>query len=172
MAFNATGFATDGKPFDLGSGFDGGGASFSATLLGTSVSNQNVRFNLGKPDLANTVSARGQKIALPRGKFASLWMLGAAVEGSQKAQNFVVTYADGSQITLLQNISDWFAPQSFPGETRAVKMNGRNMGNGTRDPRTFYAYSYGFDLDKTKAVASVTLPDNPNVKILAVSVAG
>ncbi len=171
-AFNTSGFATDAKQFDATTGFDGGGASYSAALLGTGVTNQNVRFNIGKPDVANTVSARGQKIALPKGKFGSLWFLGAAVEGSQKAQTFVVNYADGTQTTLVQNVSDWFAPQSFPGETRAVSMNYRNMGSGTRDPRTFYAYSYGFPLDKTKEVASVTLPDNPNVRILGMSLGG
>ena len=32
-----------------------------------------------------------------------------------------VTYTDGTTQKLVQNFSDWFQPQSFPGESRAVK---------------------------------------------------
>ena len=170
-AFNGRGIVKDGAPFPANSGFDEGGAAFSSQLLGTTLTWKNVPFNIGAPDANNLISARGQSIALPEGKYASLWFLGSGVGGSQKGQEFLVTYSDGSTQTLAQNLSDWYLPQDFPGESRAVKMDYRNMSNGARDPRSFYAYSYGFALDAGKTVQSLKLPNNPAVKILAVSLA-
>ena len=50
-----------------------------------------------------------------------------------------MTYTDGTTQTLSQNFSDWFVPQRFPGETRAVKMAYRNLSDGKRDARPFYS---------------------------------
>jgi hypothetical protein len=169
--FNASGFAKDGARFAGNSGFDLGGATFSANLLGASQTWKDVKFNLGPAAGNNIVAAQGQVLALPAGKYASLWILGAAVEGNQKAQEFKVSYTDGSSETTVQHVSDWYQPGSFPGESRAVKMDYRNMGDGSRDPRTFFAYSYGFKLDPAKTVQSLTLPSNPNVKVMAVTLA-
>ena len=130
-----------------------------------------VQFNFGTPDKSNVISAKKNVIALPANKFASLWVLGAAVEGGQRAQEFVVTYSDGTTQILFQNMSDWFAPQRFPGESRGVRVRYRNMANGVKDPRSFSLYRYGFALDKTKTVKSLTLPDNPNIRIAAISLA-
>ena len=170
-AFNSAGFVKDEALFSDSAGFDAGGAAFSATLLGTTQTANNVRFDLGPAEGNNLISSAGQIIALPNEKFASLWLLGAAVEGNQMAQTLTVTYTDGTTQKLAQNFSDWYQPRNFSGESRAVKMDYRNMSNGSRDARTFYAYSYGFSLDADKTVQSVTLPDNANVKILAMSVA-
>lgn len=169
--FTTSGFYRDGARFGGNVGFDEGGAAFPAATLGTSVTWKNVRFDLGKADQANVVASRGQKVALKEGKYGSLWLLAAAVEGNQMAQDFVVNYKDGSQQSFAQNVSDWYSPGGFPGESRAVKFEYRVLGDGTKDPRPFYAYSYGFALDKNKEVASVVLPNNPNVKVLAVTVA-
>ncbi len=170
-AFNASGFVADEALFSDSAGFDGGGASFSANLLGKTQTFQNVRFDLGPSAGNNLVSSAGQTVKLPNEKFASLWLLAAAVEGNQMAQTLTVTYSDGTTQTLAQNFSDWYQPRKFPGESRAVKMDYRNLADGSRDPRPFFAYSYGFALDANKTVQNVTLPDNANVKVLAMSVA-
>ncbi len=178
-SFNAHGFAKDGATLPMAGGFDGEGSTFSAALLGSSQTWNGVRFNLGSAEGNNIVSSQsnvgfdapGTVLALPEGKHASLWILGASVEGSQMAQEFKVNYADGTSETLVQNMSDWYQPRSFVGESRAVKMPYRNMANGARDARTFYAYSYGFALNPAKTVRSLQLPNNPNVKILALTLA-
>lgn len=169
-AFNNVGITKDGAPFDANTGFDGGGASFSSGI-GTTVNAGGVRFSLGEPDKNNIIAASGNTIALPANKFSSMWLLAAAVEGGQRNQNFVVTYTDGTKQTLVQNLSDWFSPQSFPGETRGVKSTYRNLADGEKDPRPFALYRYGFNLDATKTVQSLTLPNNPNVRIAAISLA-
>ena len=170
-AFNTVGFVKDTATFPVTGGFDGGGASYSATLLGATQTWKNVQFHLGPNTSANVISAQGQVISLPAGNYSSLWLLGAVVEGNQMAQRLTVTYTDGTTETLVQSFSDWYQPRSFPGESRAVKMAYRNMANGARDARTFYAYSYGFSLNPDKSVQSLILPNNPNVKILATSLA-
>ena len=83
---------------------------------------------------------------------------------------FTITYTDGTTEELAQNLSDWFQPQNFPGETRAVKMAYRNLSSGEKDARSFYLYSYGFSTPAAKTIKTLTLPQNPYVKIVAVSV--
>ena len=170
-AYNTVGLTKNGASFGAEAGFDGGGASFSSDLVGRSQTSKEVKFTIGAPGVNNVVAARGNILALPQKKATTLWMLAAAVEGSQNAQEFTVTYTDGTTQTLTQNFSDWYAPQNFPGESSAVKMDYRNMMDGTKDPRPFSLYSYGFALDGSKTVKSLKLPDNPNVRIAAVSLA-
>jgi hypothetical protein len=100
-----------------------------------------------------------------------LWLLGAAIEGNQKAQSFILAYADGSTEQLTQHFSDWYQPRDLPRGSRAMKMAYRNLADGMRDVRTFFAYSYGFALNPAKTVQSLTLPDNANVRLLAATLA-
>lgn len=169
--FNTVGITRDAASFNVSNGFDGGGAAFSSNLLGTSLTAKGVQFTLGAAGANNIVSAQGSAIPLPRSRFSSLWLLGAAVEGGQRNQTLLVTYTDGTTQTFAQNFSDWFSPQGFPGETRGLRMDYRNMADGARDPRPFSLYAYGFALDKTKTVQQLTLPNNPNIRIAAISLA-
>ena len=168
-AFNAVGITSDSSRFALTSGFDGGGTAYSGASLGQSQTSQGVPFQIGLPDAPNTVSCRGQVLTLPAGSYSGLWLLGAAINGGQNAQTMTVTYTDGTTADLSQNFSDWFQPAHFPGESEAVKTAYRNGADGEKDPRTFYAYSYGFALNPQKTVKTLTLPDNDSVKILAVT---
>jgi len=170
-AFSAVGIFSGGAAALETGGVDGEGNGYAAQLLGPAQTWKGVEFHLGRADAPDLVSCHGQVIPLPSGPHASLWLLGAAVEGSQTAQTFTVTYTDGTTQALVQNLSDWFQPGGFPGESRAVKMPYRLSAHGARDPRPFYAYSYGFRLDGAKTVQSVTLPSNEYVKILALTLA-
>ena len=166
-AFNTVGITSDGKSFALTSGLDGGGTAYSAALLGRSVTWQGIPFQLGPPDASDTMSCRGQFVALPAGRYAALWLLGTAINGSQNGQAVTVTYTDGTQAVFAQNFSDWYQSGRFVGERRAVKMPYRNTGDAAKDPRTFNVYAYGFPLDPLKTVKSLTLPNNDSVKVLA-----
>jgi hypothetical protein len=85
---------------------------------------------------------------------------------------FKVTYTDGTTSVFTQNLSDWFTPQNFSGETKALTMAYRDNGQGQRDNRTFYLYEYKLTLTATKTVATITLPNNRNVVVLAASLSG
>jgi len=170
VPFDQVGFYADGAKFSESLGFDQGGAAFSGALLKAPVTSHGVTFNLGSPGSPNILVANGQVLNLS-GTHKSVWVLAAAVDGGQHDETVTVTYQDGTATEVVQNFSDWFVPEDFPGEVRALKMPYRVMSDGSRDPRTFYAYAYGFPLDGTKAVRSITLPKNPSIRILSVALA-
>lgn len=156
----------DGTKFSTSGGFDDGGAAFSASLLKSPIQTHGVTFTFG----TSAMSAKGQNFSLT-GKHRSLWLLASAIEGGQRDQELKLTYEDGTTVTLHQNFSDWFQPENFPGEVKALKMAYRNLADGSRDPRPFYVYAYGYPLDGSKTLKSLTLPNNSNVRVLAVSLA-
>ncbi len=167
-AFNVQGLSTDGSTYSNG-GLDGGGATYSANVLGPSRALSNVLFKFGAANQPDAISGTGQTVNLPAGQFPRLFLLGTGVQGSQTSQTITVNYTDGTSSTFVQSFSDWFTPQNFPGEVEAVAMSHRNLNNGTEDTRTFNLYGYVFRLNSSKTVQSITLPNNPFVLVLAVT---
>jgi hypothetical protein len=167
-AYNVNAMVMDGLPF-AGGGLDGGlnGSStdYSANLIGAQQTIGGALFYFGPANAPDAVSAK--TVLLAPGQFSSISLLATGVNGSQLAQVFKVTYTDGTSSIFTQNLSDWFTPQTFSGETNAMAMLYRDNGQGQRDNRTFYLYEYKFVLNATKTVASITLPNNRNVVVLA-----
>jgi hypothetical protein len=157
----------DGSKFANSSSMDGGGFSYSGNLLAPQQAWNGVQFKLGAPNVADAVT--GREIVLPAARFRSLNMLATAVDGSQVDQLFTVNYADGTHQEVKQSLSDWYAPSNFPGEFKAVTMPYRLSGEGQKDEHTFYLYAYSFDLDPTREVRSINLPDNEAALVFAVS---
>jgi len=164
--FTLSGIYTDGSTYTTG-GLDGGGYSYSANLLTPSRVFNGVLFDFGPANAPDAVAGAGQSLSLPAGEFSTLMLLATAVEGNQASQTFTVNYTDGSNSKFTQSLSDWFTPQNFHAESEAVAMPYRNFDNGTKDKRTFNLYAYHFSLNSTKTVQSVTLPDDPDVVVLA-----
>jgi Putative Ig domain len=169
--YNRAGIYTDATTFTNPptGGVDGVGSAYSGTLLGNSQTWNNTPFAFGPLNATNVISCAGQTITLPPGNYSRLEMLGTGVNGSQAAQPFVVTYTDSTTSTFAQGLSDWFSPESYAGESRAVSMSHRDNANGTTDNRTFYLYGYSFALNSTKTIQSLRLPDNANDIITAIS---
>jgi O-glycosyl hydrolase len=168
-AFNiGSAIVTDGSAF-TGGGLDNGGASYSANLLGSSLTIGGVTFNLGPANSTDAVSST--TVALPAGRFSTLRVLAAGVNGNQRSQVFSVRFSDSTSQSFTQSVSDWFTPQSFTGESVAKAMSHRDSSDGTTDNRTFDLYAYSFSLDASKTVSSLTLPNNRNVVVLAVTLA-
>ena len=164
-AANVTGFGKSGSPVPNG-GLDTGGYAFATELLGTSLNWAGSSFTIraaGAPDAASYAT-----IPLPQGSFSAVKLLATAVNGSQLNQAFVVTYTDGSTSTITQNMSDWFKPQNYPGESLALAMPYRLTPSGAQDPRTFNLYGYSLAINPAKTVKSLTLPKNRSVVVLAV----
>jgi hypothetical protein len=169
--YNRAGMYTDGTTFTNPptGGIDGGGAAYSATLLGGSQTWNGVQFNLGPPNATNVISCASQTIPLPPGNYSTLRMLATGVQGNQISQSLGVTSADGTTATFTQSFSDWFSPQNFPGESKAVILGHRNSNNGTKDNRTFYLYGYSFTLNSSKVLQSVRLPTDANLIVTSIS---
>ena len=161
------GLVTDGAVFLSGSGLDGGGRAYSANLLGTAVTAGGTPFVIAAPNAPGAVSSA--TVALPAGKFATLKLLAAGVNGNQVSQTFTVTYTDGTTSTFTQSLSDWCTPQGYTGESKAILMTYRDNSNGTRDTRPMTLYGYTFNLSASKTVASIKLPSNRNVVVLAMN---
>lgn len=170
-AFNTVGIYKDGTTFGATDGVDAGGAAYSAAVLTSPVTSKGVTFNVGPAEASDFVTCQSNVIPLHADSASSLWLLASAVDGNQMNQTFTVTYTDGTTQALLQNISDWYQPQEYAGEVRALKMPYRNLGNGQKDNRTFNLYAYAFSINAGKTVKSLTCPDNPSVKIAAISLA-
>jgi hypothetical protein len=167
QAFNVTGIYNDGSAFAPSAGLDHGGYAFSEQLLGREQIGAGVVFKLGPPNVPDAVT--GKTVALPAGKFTSLKILAVAVDRDQELQTFSVNYADGSSSSFAQSLSDWSAPGGFKGESVAAEMPYRLTADKSSDANPFYAHAYSFDLDKDKAVRSVTLPSNQDVLVLAIT---
>ena len=169
LAANANVVATDtdGTPVP-GGGLDTFGDAYSALLTGTSASFVGQAFTFGPPGTLNALS--NTVLPLPSGNFATLSFLGTGLNGNQTAQSFVVTYTDGTSTTFTQSLSDWFAPASNAGESTVLTMAYRLTQSGALDKAsgTVFIYGYSFALNPAKTVASLTLPANRNVVILAV----
>jgi hypothetical protein len=164
----STGIATDGQSF-TGGGLDGRGFAYSGKLLGTTRTFGGVQFNLGPASALDAVD--NKIIPLPGGQFSALKMLATAVNGRQQSQTLTVTYTDGTRSTFTQSFSDWGRPQNFSGESKAVTMAYRDRSTGGRDSHTFQLYGYSLAIDKTRTVSSITLPNNRNVVVLAITLA-
>ncbi len=123
--YNRTGIVTDGTTFSATGGLDLAGNAYSAALLGSTGS-----FQVGPANAPDSVSSA--TIALPAGQYSTLAMLATGVNGDQIAQTFTVTYTDGTTSVATQSLSDWFTPQAYPGESKAVTMSYRDESSGAQ----------------------------------------
>ena len=130
--YNVSGIAVDNLPF-TGGGLDAGGRSYSGVSLGASQNVGSVLYGFGPMGAPDAVS--GQTVTLPAGKFTTLKILAAGVNGSQTGQTFTVKYTDGTTTQFTQSLSDWCNAQNYPGEAQAVPMNYRDNSTGTFDVR-------------------------------------
>ena len=166
--FNVNGIYTDGTVYSTG-GLDGQGNSYSAKLLGKSRVLDGMLAKFGTANELDAIGCDGQSVTLPKGKFSGMLLLGTGVQGSQLSQTITVSYTDGSSAQFEQSFSDWSTPQNFTGESQAVAMSYRNESGGAKDLGTFNLYAYQLAIDASKTVHSVTLPDNPKVVLLAIT---
>jgi alpha-mannosidase len=166
-AYNAKAIYTDGTGFAPAASADGEGFAYSQEALGSTPVWNGVLFNLGPANAPDVVTSK--TVALPAGKFADLRVLAAGVEGSQEAQVFTITYADGTSSSITQSLSDWYAPGGYEGESEAVVTPYRLEEDGSKDNRTFYLYGYSFKLDSSKTVRSIALPGNEHALVFAMT---
>ncbi len=168
--FNVWAFQYDGSP-TVNGGFDNDGNAYSKNLAGASVNWNGMTFPLGDAGAASAVSST--TIALPTGSYATLNVLGAAVNGAQTG-TFKVKYTDGSTDSFTQSLSDWCVSSTPAGQTVLASMAYRVGSSGQTGPLGCPApvmiYGYSFTLNTAKTVASVTLPANRNIVVLAMDV--
>jgi alpha-mannosidase len=137
------------------------------------------------------VVTKGQSINLPAGHFNRIYVLAAAAHGDQRA----TFEAGGKKVEL--NIQDWggFIGQwdnrtwsstdtthDHYGEMTGLKPGfikraelawycSHHHDAAGKNVDYSYSYLYGYVIDLPEAAGSLKLPDNDNIRILAISVA-
>ena len=152
---------------------DGDGNALSETEVGTSQTWDGVNFNIAPattPATNNVIQADGQTIGLPSGSYSQVELLATAVNGSQVSQTFTVKYTDGTSDAYVLNLSDWYSPQGFSGETAVVQSTYRNTAGGGGTGGDFYVYGYALGVNTTRTIESITLPVDKNIDVLAMTV--
>jgi alpha-mannosidase len=174
-------------------GFDGKGNALPAEMLPSQIEFNDVHFQLGsaKTGIPNAVEAKGQTINLPRGHYNRIYILAASANGDQKAAFEV----GGKQAEL--NIQDWggfigqwddrlWNPSDIshdhygqmeglkPGFIKRADLawycsHHHDAGGKNVDYAYSYLFAYGIDLPST--AKSIKLPNNGDIRILAISLA-
>jgi hypothetical protein len=168
--YNLDGISRDNTAIPNGGGINGEGYALSGNLLGSSQTWSGASFAIGPIGKVNVITANGQSIALPTSSSGSnhLYILATAVMSSQPNQVFEVGYSTGAPSTFAQSVSDWCRGVGYAGESQAVPLPYYELYN---HPVTGVnvVYGYSFLIDPTRNATSLTLPNNPNVKIIAVT---
>ena len=167
LVYNANAIYTEGTPLNSRRSIDQIGSALPAELLGDTLGWSGANFIFAPANEPNAVTS--QTILLPDGRFDGLKMLALGVNGNQESQIFEVTYADGTSSSFTQSLSDWYTPENFPGESEALLLPYRLTGSGHRDEREFHVYGYSLPLDDKRKVRTFTLPQNPHVLVLALT---
>lgn len=174
---------------------DRNGNSIPAELIDDTLISEGISFHIG-PRAAgqrNALSCRGQTIALPRGDFSNLYLLAVAVNGDADGD-----FALDNKIINLK-IQDWSAPigswdnRIFAGPVDALTFSinlplerlapafikrdpiawfssHRHQRDGTDQPYT-YCYLFKYSLPLPPGSKTLTLPNNPRIRIIAMTAA-
>ncbi|HMD73860.1 MAG TPA: glycoside hydrolase family 38 C-terminal domain-containing protein [Steroidobacteraceae bacterium] len=182
--------SADGAP-SVG-GFDAAGNALPAELLPSQLRYNDVQFDLApaKTGSPNAVVARGQTIDLPGGEYRRAYLLAASSDGDQLA-GFEV---GGTTVNL--NIEDWggFIGQWDDRQWTSKDTSKDDYGQMSGIKRGYikradlawygshhhdaagrnvpyrYAYLFAYPIQLPPGTKRIKLPDNPKVRILAVSV--
>jgi len=167
---NLIGMFSDGTKFTNG-GLNSAGSAYSSNLLGTSLNYSGVTYTTGAANQKNVIKGLAPAaIKLMAGNYSALHLLAVAVIGNQYTpQVFTVTYTDGTTQKFSQQISDWLTPQHYAGESVAISMGYSDTAAGGKTAGTYYLYHYSFALNSAKTVASLTMPANPEVIVVGVT---
>jgi hypothetical protein len=163
--YNINASVNDGSPAANG-GFDTSGYAYSANLLGNQVTWNGVSYPMGTPGAPNGVSS--VTVPTPAGRYNTVEILGAGVNGTQANQLFSAIYTDGTTVSYFRDMTDWAYPTTAANETKVLSMAYRVMPNGAAQSGPYFVSGYQLALDPTKTLKSVVLPNNRNVVILGV----
>ena len=191
LPYNLDGISDRSDPTD--GDFDGQGHTLVAELLPEAVYSNGIAFRMGPRarGWANAVACQGQRILLPSGSFDRLYILAASMDGDRDA-SFAVepAYADNYKVDL--RIQDWAEPvgqwdnrvvlgqvqddrdRFMPAYVKPAAVGW--VGSHCHDAlggRTPYgqAYLFRYAIDLLHETRSVVLPDDPSIRILAMTCA-
>lgn len=169
LPYNQRGITTASNPTN--GNLDGQGNNLAAETLSSTMWANYHTYTLGSFASGNNVLEGGSNVtaSLPSGSYAQLHLLGLATNGNQTSQAFTVKYTDGTSTTANLSLSDWYAATPQPGEEWAAALAYRYGSSGAKQYGPIHVDDYTITLNSGKTVSSLVLPNNGNVKILAVT---
>lgn len=166
LSFNLRGIGSSAGDANL----DGKGYALMASAVGASVTWREHVFTVGPSTSgASNVLQGGASVSVvvPSTQAQVAHLLLLAVNGAQSG-TFSVHYTDGSATSFNVTLPDWFIEVPPKGVDFALGMAARWSGSGV-DYGNIHLDHVALPLDSTKAVESLLLPNNPNVKLLAIT---
>jgi len=183
--------SNDGTP--SGSGFDGKGNALPAEMLPEQITFNDVQFQLApaKTGSPNAVVAKGQTIDLPEGRYDRVYILAASANGDQNATFTVANKKvdltiqdwggfigqwDDRQWTSKDTTHDDYGqmtgirPAYIKRADLAWYCSHHHNATGENVPYS-YSYIFAYPIDLQPGTNRVQLPDNQNIRVLAISVA-
>ena len=156
---------------------------------------QGINFSMGPKDAGNVVFGDGSTIDVSTdANYSKVYLVGFATgkDMASASGDFTVTYEDGSTTTKNIKFSNWRTDLSgwdreawidnkpYVYDTIAHFNTHYHQTHGTTGERGYtgimmecynYMFLYDIDIDDAKTVKSITLPNNANMKIAAITLA-
>jgi hypothetical protein len=175
-SFNVNAIVTDSGT--VNGGMDGSSYAYSANCLDPVRTSNGLgallswRGNLFVLGVANGMNGTHKStVTLTQGNFEQLLILAATGYGPLTGQAFVVTYTDNSTATTSFSMSDWNVSPTgtYTNEVVVQQTAYRDYSNTgpAGDGNQPLIFGYTINLDNTKKVKSVTLPNINNVVVFA-----
>jgi hypothetical protein len=117
--------------------------------------------------LAKAVACRGQEISFSATSCAKVHILGAGT-GANLLGTVIVTFADGHTQSVPLLMSSWL---ELPAHSETVAYTAPYLRGPREDTarQPVYLHHYVIPLSTSGEVSSITLPDNPEMKIFAIT---
>lgn len=171
LPYNTVAFTTD--EFYTYYRFDNQRGSFAAELIPAELTCNGVRFMMGEENVKDAVTCRNQEIELPEGNYKKLYMLVAA---SDKECEAVFKVGDSEQAVYVPLWKGFYGQWGWRGHSEALLKDAtiahvgthRHQGDVGNLPYDF-SYMYMVSLDIPEGARTVTLPENKNVAVFAMT---
>jgi len=165
-------------------GFDADGHCIPAELFPASTETEGVRFDFGPIGAANAVTAKGQTIDLGTGNVNRVYILAAS--GAEDAQATFKVGDHEETVTVPSftgRIAQWTNRivngqiQSDQANFEAPYMKTQPIGwlathrhdKQGKDDLYTYCYLFKYSFDVPQGTHTITLPNNPNIRVMAVT---
>ena len=166
-SFNVNAVAANGSAV-LNGGIDGASDALPEGYVGAAYSFYGFPFVFGPANAADAVTSK--TVPLPPGQYTLIVLLGLATNGPQLNQTFSVTYSDGTTASAPQSINDWLhANTLYSGLYSVITAPYYLNPKGVEVQTASNVFGFGLGLDSTRTAVSITLPNNANVKVLAIT---
>lgn len=171
LPYNTVAFTTD--EFYTYYRFDNQRGSFAAELIPAELTCNGVRFVMGEENVKDAVTCRSQQIELPEGDYKKLYMLVAA---SDKECEALFKVGDTEQAVYVPLWKGFYGQWGWRGHSEAFLKDAtiahvgthRHQGDVGNLPYDF-SYMYMVSLDIPEGARTVTLPENKNVAVFAMT---